>query len=189
MNANGWSSRFFFDPIIQMRGKLLTLLDATVWIVNKGCGVARLSAISIGTCAKQTVLSKRTYNTMPIYYHVSMVTHLPGFVIPHGRFGSLFSNRPATVEDGFVMTWEAVLETARRLVAPTAPSRLNCLFACETLSAAKTFQSNYRKDGTILKVEVGIEVPTFAGNFDLISYKQGGTFIERWARNAIRYWG
>jgi hypothetical protein len=126
---------------------------------------------------------------MPIYYHVSTVTHPPGFVIPHGRFGSLFTNRPATVEDGFVMTWEAVLETARRLVAPTAPSRLNCLFACDTLSAAKTFQSNYRKAGTILKVEVGIEVPTFSGNFDLISFAQGGSFIERWASNAIQYWG
>jgi hypothetical protein len=126
---------------------------------------------------------------MPIYYHVSTVTHLPGFVIPPGRFGSLFTNRPATVDDGFVMTWEAVLETARRLVAPTAPSRLNCLFACETLSAAKTFQSKYRKSATILKVEVGIEVPTFLGNFDLISTAQDGSFIERWANNAIRYWG
>ena len=115
---------------------------------------------------------------MPIYYHVSIVTHPPGFVIPHGRFGSLFTNRPATVEDGFVMTWEAVLETARRLVAPTAPSRLNCLFACDTLSAAKTFQSNYRKAGTILKVEVGIEVPTFSGNFDLISLRKAALLLR-----------
>jgi hypothetical protein len=126
---------------------------------------------------------------MPIYYHISTVPHPSGFVIQHGRFGSLFTNRPATVDDGFVMTWEAVLETARRLVAPTAPSRLNCLFACETLGAAKTFQSNYRKAGTILKVEAGIEVPTFSGNFDLISNAQAGSFIERWASNAIKYWG
>jgi hypothetical protein len=84
---------------------------------------------------------------MPIYYHVSTVPHPPGFVIPHGRFGSLFTNRPATVEDGFVMTWEAVLETARRLVAPTAPSRLNCLFACDTLSSGQDVPVKLQESG------------------------------------------
>ncbi len=124
---------------------------------------------------------------MTIYYHVSTTQHPVGFVIQPGRFGGLFTNAPATVQDGFVMTWEATLETARRVISPNAVSRLHCVFGCQDIAGAQTFQK-YRPNSFVHEVEVPDDTPIHLGNFDLISYSQSGSYIERWASNSISYW-
>jgi len=125
---------------------------------------------------------------MPIYHHVSSVQHPPGYIIQPGRYGSLFANKPSTVDDGFVMTWEAVLETARLTSMPDAPSRLNCIFGVPSATDGQTFRTKYRPNALIIRIDVSPTTPIYFGDFDLISNAQPGTYIDRWARNAIDYW-
>jgi hypothetical protein len=45
------------------------------------------------------------------------------------------------VGDAKILAWESCLETARRVLAADAPSRLDCVFACGTLVGAASFRA------------------------------------------------
>lgn len=132
---------------------------------------------------------------MPSYFHVSEVDHPIGTVLQPGRFGTSMrqivkggSVAPANMQVAYSLTWEAVLETARLLMAPNSPSRLNCLFACDTMKGATVFRDKYRAGAFIFQLNVASEVAIHVGDFDLISSTESGPFIDVWSSGAIRYW-
>ncbi len=96
---------------------------------------------------------------------------------------------PGSANVFYDLTWEAVLETARVLVAAHQPSRLNCIYACTTLAAAEAFRNAFRAGGAIFEIAVADEVPIFQGDLaSLGSAKAGEPFLDVWVRVATRYW-
>src|SRR5262249_8412689 len=80
----------------------------------------------------------REVQKMPLY-HVSAAQLSAGQVLQPGAWGRTTrqfrkNGRALTdVGDAKILAWESCLETARRMLAPKAPSRLDCVFTCETL--------------------------------------------------------
>jgi hypothetical protein len=64
---------------------------------------------------------------------------------------------------------EAAMEWARRVVVPTAPSRLDSTFVFLTQADAERFKEAYRKNGVIHRVKV-VDGETFTGDMVLTNY-------------------
>lgn len=129
-------------------------------------------------------------------FHVSAFQHVIGSIIQPGRFGAQLRvfrpGGPFPQDPHFTeLLIEIGLESARKSVAPHAPSRLDCVFACETLEDAERFRTAYRGGiGAIYGVRPEPEdAPTFRGNFSLISSHAGSQpyvdYVSEWA---IDYW-
>ncbi len=133
---------------------------------------------------------------MATYYHVALVDYEPGAVIQPGRTGAFYKRyvqggniAPQNPKEAYQLTWEAALETARRLIDPALPSRLNCVYACTTQKAAEQFRDKYRPGASIFMVKVSPSTPTFVGDLDGISNtKAGEAFLDTWVETSIRYW-
>jgi hypothetical protein len=133
---------------------------------------------------------------MATYFHVSPVDHPIGTVLSPGRAGIQYRRyvtngnlAPQNHKEAYELTWESVLETARRLSAPTAPSRLNCIYGCTTLAAAQAFRDKYRSGAPIFKIKVSKSTPTFFGDLEgLSNAKPGEPFLDKWVETAIKYW-
>ena len=95
---------------------------------------------------------------------------------------------PPEVFDGIL--WELSLEASRRGYDPSLPSRLDCVFACESLQDALTFRDKHRTSGHVYPVEVANSgTRVFRGDYNLISHgpKWGG-YTDYLPVNALRYW-
>jgi hypothetical protein len=93
------------------------------------------------------------------------------------------------VGDAIILAWEGCLETARRVLASTAPSRLDCVFACETAIGAAAFRARFRANATVYEVEPeSTSSPHFIADYDLITDAGHEPFVDTWANAAIRYW-
>lgn len=133
---------------------------------------------------------------MARFYHVSPIDHAIGVVLQPGRHGTIHNRfvkggrlAPTHHKEFYELTWEAVLETARLLVNPDLPSRLDCIFASSTLVAARAFRDTFRKDGHIFEIEARDNSATFFGDIDGISNTNDGeTFLHIWTSAAVRYW-
>jgi hypothetical protein len=66
------------------------------------------------------------------------------------------------------------IETARQLSAPDSPSRLECVFTCETIADAIAFRDRFRKDSAVYEVECDDGASRHVGN----SYTDAGK--ESW---------
>lgn len=86
---------------------------------------------------------------------------------------------------------EIALETARKALAPDAPSRLECVFVSETLDFSRAFRDKYSPGATIYKVApVGEALKPFRADFDLISSPKNGAppYLDFMPTEAIDYW-
>ncbi|WP_313616213.1 DUF2441 domain-containing protein [Agrobacterium sp.] len=109
-----------------------------------------------------------------MYYHVSNIYHDAGSIVKSGNWGRtvrLFGPDAAVkaVSHVEIILWEVALETARLALAPQHPSRLDCIFAFETVELAMDFQSQYRPDGRIFELEPIGDAMTYRGDFALIA--------------------
>ncbi|EXX77089.1 hypothetical protein RirG_027000 [Rhizophagus irregularis DAOM 197198w] len=88
------------------------------------------------------------------------------------------------------LLWEVALESARKAAAPTRPSRLDCVFACESIQEALIFRRRFRPDGKLLRVQLLEAVsPCHRGDFSLISDSiASGPYTDYMSLAAARYW-
>jgi hypothetical protein len=131
---------------------------------------------------------------MPTFFHVSLMPLIAGQVLGPGQWGHTsrrFSKggQPLSdVRDAFILIWETTLEAVRREVKPDAPSRLECVFACETVQEATAFRDHFRQGAQIYRVEVIGSPDTHRGDYDLITGSGTAPFIDHIAERARRYW-
>lgn len=129
-------------------------------------------------------------------YRVSINQHAVGDLIAPGWFGNHYrSFRPGSAypaEPNFTsLMIEIALESARKSVMPSAPSRMDCIFTCETLQDATTFRASHRGgQGFIYGVEPAHpSTATFRGNFTAISTPVGPTpYVDYLSDRARDYW-
>lgn len=131
---------------------------------------------------------------MGAFYHVGPAVYGVGDHIPHGRYGSAAKQHvpggPA-IDGGSLgaLMWELSLETARQALAPEAVSRLDCLFACETVEMARTFRGKFRVGSQIYEVDPWPDTKLYRGDYGLISIDvPGGPFVDFMPPIAARYW-
>lgn len=87
------------------------------------------------------IVSPITPSIQPIELHNMVTSLFPHGVSKHGDGYFLSANAKAGKID-YSIDWG--LEFYRRAMRPKAPSRYESIFACETLSGAKFFRSQYR---------------------------------------------
>ena len=88
-----------------------------------------------------------------------------------------------------ILAWESVLETARRAINAALPSRLNCVFACETEADAIAFRDKFRAGYSVYQIEVADSQAVYRGDYDIISRSTAGhPFIDTYVNGAITYW-
>ena len=128
------------------------------------------------------------------FYHVSAPGLAPGQALQPGRWGQQirqFSRKGralSDVNDAKILVWETTLEAVRRAIAPTAVSRLECVFACHTEADAAKFRDRFRPGNTIYPVEAVADCATHFGDYDLITTDSDEPLIDFWVDRALRYW-
>jgi hypothetical protein len=97
---------------------------------------------------------------MRTFYHVSGEPLASGLTLEPGRFGHTVRRTnshggvPLQGSNAMVLIWETALETARQLLAPSAPSRSKCVFATATLSDARAFRDRFHPGAHIYEVRI-----------------------------------
>ncbi|HEV2897368.1 MAG TPA: hypothetical protein VGX71_05905 [Pseudaminobacter sp.] len=126
-------------------------------------------------------------------FHVSDQELSPEDVLTPGRWGQLIRNfgpggpLPNQLQ---VLLWEMAIEAARIAIDPRLPSRLNCIFLCETLEHATTFRDQYRPNNRIFEVApVGEVAALHRGDFYLISTERPiAPYVDYIPAPAVEYW-
>jgi len=98
--------------------------------------------------------------------------------------GQAFNNH----QEAYVLVWEVALEAARRSVIPTAPSRLDCVFACCSQVDAISFRNQFRPNHQVYSVDVAPGISTFIADYDVITNSISGPFVDTFVDQAFRYW-
>ncbi len=131
---------------------------------------------------------------MRLYHVCSPNIGLPT-IIPPGSFGryvrSMRTGNLPDVQNARNLTWEVGLEIARLSLRPTAPSRLDCVFACPDLAAAEAFRHGFRKTGAIYAAElVDPNAPIHKADFALLqtNYAIGTAYVDFYTERCRRYW-
>lgn len=132
--------------------------------------------------------------TSPLLFHVSTTDHQPGDNLSPGFYGAgarIPTGGAPSIEPTQLgaLLWEFTLETARLAVAPSAPSRLRCLFAAETLGMARTFRDRFRSSAQIYSVQPWADAVLFRGAFSIVTdVDPAAPFIHYMPAEALRYW-
>lgn len=132
---------------------------------------------------------------MTSFFHVSEPKAV-GTIIPPGRFSTIsrryITNSPWPAGSDLTnLVWEIALESARKASRPNAPSRMNCIFACETLGAARLFRQRYRPAHfEIYRAEAVVAgTPIHRGDFTAISsHIPNSPSVDYFSDAAARYW-
>lgn len=84
---------------------------------------------------------------------------------------------------------EAITELVRVKSFPDLPSRLSCLYVCDTLEKALKWKKNFEyNQRTILQiVKVTSDTPAFTGDASLLPEVNGDSFDKK-IKQATRYW-
>jgi hypothetical protein len=128
------------------------------------------------------------------FFHVTTTDHHIGTELQPGRFGaavrsSLVKQTAVDVHALNTLAWESALEVARRCVAPSAPSRLSCVFGTPTHEEAKQFQQRYRVGSHIFAISVPNSTPIHLADFESITTTIAGKpFLDTFVDAAIGYW-
>lgn len=131
-----------------------------------------------------------------MYFHVSGIDHLPGDIIEPGQWGRTVRQfRPGgpMPSPNFIASvlWEVALETSRIATDPELPSRLDCVFVCDTLEMAVAFRDRYRSGANIFEVAPleGSAARQYRGDFSLISSgSHRRAYADYMAEDAAKYW-
>jgi hypothetical protein len=138
--------------------------------------------------------SQHAATGMPIYFHVAPPGLLPGHIIQPGTWGQkmrIYGKGGQTFSDhssAYDLIWEIVLEATRRALAPTAPSRLDCVFGCCSEADALAFRDKVRPGHQVYQIQVSPEIGTYVADFDAITNLPGGPFVDMFVEQARRYW-
>lgn len=128
------------------------------------------------------------------YFHVGPSGLLTGQRLEPGRFGNAMrrfgpgSRGIRNHSEAINLIWETTLEALRTEIAPHAPSRFHCHFACPTFDEAHLFRTKYRKDYCVYEIIVDDTTPVFAGNMDLLSKTKARPYVDMISENARLYW-
>ncbi|MBT3072130.1 DUF2441 domain-containing protein [Rhodomicrobium sp. Az07] len=104
------------------------------------------------------------------YFHCAPLPLHIGSIIYQGNWGRLFSLYEAKPGEGLPTNAfkEVVLELSRKLYAPDAPSRLDCVFVTPTIEEAIAFRNKYQRTNLIYEVTpVGEAPPLHVGSYEL----------------------
>lgn len=94
-----------------------------------------------------------------------------------------------TPENLASVLWEVALEAARISIDPLLPSRLNCVFATESLEFAQHFRDKYRAGGIIFETELVGSPAVFLGDFALLSESAPSTpYANYISSRSKQYW-
>jgi hypothetical protein len=84
---------------------------------------------------------------------------------------------------------ESILELSRQLYAPSAPSRLNCVFTVLTIQEAIRFRNTHQRTNLIYEViPVSESPPTHIGDYELAITRFNGPYFQRMFDFAREYW-
>lgn len=130
----------------------------------------------------------------PRLFHVSHEEFEAGSWINPGRYGA--SNLYPTAQAPNIgadqigaLLWEAALETARLAIAPTAVSRLRCVFAAETIQFARDFRDRFRPGAAIYTAAPWSDALLFRGDFGIVTnIDLTAPFLSYMPAGAVRYW-
>lgn len=87
------------------------------------------------------------------------------------------------------IAWESSLEVARRCLAPTAPSRLSCIFACLTFEEAHDFRRRFRPGAFVFECSIPDNTPVHIADFEAITTTIAGkSFLDTFVDAALVYW-
>ncbi len=92
------------------------------------------------------------------------------------------------VNNAKIVGWEVALEVARQLIAPEAPSRLNCVFCTDDIESAKAFRDRFRSGDSIYEVTVDDSVNTHIGNYDALTDVPEGPTVDTSVVTSKSYW-
>lgn len=84
---------------------------------------------------------------------------------------------------------EMIFEESRKILKPTAPSRLECNYVCENLHELENFIISYSRKFD-LKYEVELTYPEFEthyGNYKIVSWDNDNNSLDVKAK-AATYW-
>lgn len=128
-----------------------------------------------------------------MYFHVSNMHWEIGAIIQPGEWGRkmrIMGVGPInlTMENVKTMIWESCLETARLMVDPNLPSRLNCVFLCNDREHVQRFRDRRRPGAdiyTCLPVEEGVN--QHLADFSILDAGDG-PLIDTITPRATQYW-
>ena len=124
------------------------------------------------------------------YFHIAPIKVAVGTIIQPGNFGRIIrSHYPTNNTNNLVAPYrEAVFEYARLALAPSKPSRLDCLFACFTLADAQAYRAANSPTGLIYEIEPNVGVgDAHIADWQLISFPTTGQFSDIFEM-ARQYW-
>lgn len=120
-----------------------------------------------------------------LFYHVAPKGLVSGSIIKPGAWGQLIK-----AQDSFgpISILEYLLEEIRLTQYSDKPSRLESVFALETLQEAEYYRANYAPLSSIYQVTVDTtDLPLHRGNYDF-GHPSGPKFIEQLHQTAALYW-
>lgn len=125
------------------------------------------------------------------YFHVAPTILGMGSIIMPGNWGRVI--RLYNWEGSSLITTyrELALEQARMMIAPKAPSRLGCVYACETIEGALKYRATNALTSLIYRVQkVDAASPVFRTSWALIgsSPVEGASPLPVLGENIQRYW-
>jgi hypothetical protein len=118
---------------------------------------------------------------MPSFFHCVPLTLSPGSIIEPGNWGrvlNLYDTNNGQIN--LTVVNEALLEWARRHLAPTKPSRLASVFTLPTLQEAIVFRDKHQRHSIIHEVEPLADNPDrHDGDYELAMTPYGGGIFLR----------
>ncbi len=134
-------------------------------------------------------------NVTQVFFHVAEGLLSVGHVIEPGLWGAksrvFRPGGPKMPPETFdCILWEIALEASRSGYNALLPSRLDCVFACETANDAFTFRAKFRPTSRIYIVEPLLSSYSHhRGDYDIITAgpKWGG-YVDYLPANALKYW-
>jgi hypothetical protein len=130
-------------------------------------------------------------DTAPItYFHCAPITLAPGSIIQPGNWGRILNHYETTNgQINLNAVNEGLLEWARRLLAPTKPSRLESVFTLPTLQDAIDFRNKHQRLSIIHEVIPTEDDPTrHDGDYELAVTPYRGRYVPQMLDFPDRYW-
>ncbi|WKW50178.1 hypothetical protein [Rhodomicrobium lacus] len=129
-------------------------------------------------------MAQRYFHCAPLPLHI-------GSIIYQGNWGRLFSLYEAKVGEGLPTNSfkEVVLELSRKLYAPDAPSRLDCVFVTPTLEEGVAFRNKYQRTSIIYEVTPVRDSPrSHVGSYELALAPYPQKYFQAIFDMARDYW-
>ncbi len=123
------------------------------------------------------------------YYYCCSLPLLPGSRVGPGNWGRFLRKYTQKSGNHWLLTRELVYENVRISLFPDKPSRLNCIFICETFEALAHFKN---QNGRVFDLTYEVELcqpdmPIHRGDLSLLNFSDTDT-IEIFRAKAELFW-